>query len=267
MSIFVSSFLILTIEKNWWGGYLTSDKNSHVAQNFNEWLNNGKKMKVPNPSYLFENTVRLIVIGSSITFFLLMSFVEIIQAIITIFAILFNRLTHFFSAIFSSSIGSRTRYSNHSTPQGSIYKSTNQLSYESTIIISNIQMLCLMITIIIFATSLGFIQGTMDPESATNSWSTLSLFSEELDFSEKVGIVVGALSAVILEVIREMEVRHRAPYKESTGTFADSDNLNFDTDSEGDFSGGDFVVRRRSSGGGFVLLGMDDEESDSLVRF
>ena len=128
-------------------------------------------------------------------------------------------------------------------------------------------MLCLMITIIIFATSLGFIQGTMDPESATNSWSTLSLFSEELDFSEKVGIVVGALSAVILEVIREMEVRHRAPYKESTGTFADSDNLNFDTDSEGDFSGGDFVVRRRSSGGGFALLGMDDEESDSLVRF
>jgi len=78
ISIFISSFLILTIQKDWWGGYLTSDKNSHVAHNFNEWLKNGKKMKVPNPSYRFENTLRLIVIGSSITFFLLMSFVDLI---------------------------------------------------------------------------------------------------------------------------------------------------------------------------------------------
>lgn len=37
VSTFLSSFLILTIEKNWWGGYLTSDKNSHVAHNFKEW--------------------------------------------------------------------------------------------------------------------------------------------------------------------------------------------------------------------------------------
>lgn len=25
IAIFVSSFLVLTIEKDWWGGYLTSD--------------------------------------------------------------------------------------------------------------------------------------------------------------------------------------------------------------------------------------------------
>ena len=28
ISIFVSSILVLTIEKDWWGGYLSSDKNS-----------------------------------------------------------------------------------------------------------------------------------------------------------------------------------------------------------------------------------------------
>lgn len=34
LSIFISSFLILTVEKDWWGGYLTVEKNSEIAQNF-----------------------------------------------------------------------------------------------------------------------------------------------------------------------------------------------------------------------------------------
>jgi hypothetical protein len=38
LSIFISSFLILTVEKDWWGGYLSVEKNSHMAQNFHEWL-------------------------------------------------------------------------------------------------------------------------------------------------------------------------------------------------------------------------------------
>lgn len=63
-------------------------------------------------------------------------------------------------------------------------------------------MLVLMITTLTFAISLGIVQGTMDPESATSTWSTLSLFSAELDVSEKVGLIVGVTSAIIIELIR-----------------------------------------------------------------
>ena len=69
-----------------------------------------------------------------------------------------------------------------------------------------------MITIITFAMSLGYIQGTMDPEAANNTWSTLSLFSDELDVSEKVGLFVGAFAAIVIEIIRQMEVKNRQPY-------------------------------------------------------
>jgi hypothetical protein len=78
LSIFLSSFLVLSAEKDWWGGYLSSDKNSTQAKNFNEWLVNGKKLSKPNPVYYFENLIRLIVMGTSISFFTLISFLEII---------------------------------------------------------------------------------------------------------------------------------------------------------------------------------------------
>lgn len=130
-------------------------------------------------------------------------------------------------------------------------------------------MFALMLTVITFAISLGYVQGTMDPEAANNTWSTLSLFSDELDVSEKVGLFVGAFSAITIEIIRQMEVKHRQPYEETTGTFADSNNLNFESDSEeGELSGGDFFGNRNSPRGSFFKRGfMDDEENESLVRF
>jgi len=45
LSVFLSSFLILTLEKDWWGGYLTADHNSQEAHNFKEWLAYGKRFK------------------------------------------------------------------------------------------------------------------------------------------------------------------------------------------------------------------------------
>lgn len=78
LSIFVSSFFVISIEKDWWGGYLGSDKNSTQAKNFNEWLLNGKKLTKPNPVYLLENMLRLIVMGTSISFFTLITFLEIV---------------------------------------------------------------------------------------------------------------------------------------------------------------------------------------------
>lgn len=52
-----------------------------------------------------------------------------------------------------------------------------------------------------------------------------------------------------------------------TGTHADSDNLNFDTDSEGDLAGNDFFSWSRNSprGGQFAAMSLDDDEKESLV--
>ena len=79
IGIMLSSLLTLTLEKNWWGGYLGPDKNyGKSAANFKEWLANGKRLARPNPAYLVENSLRLMVIGTSITFFLTMMFIDCI---------------------------------------------------------------------------------------------------------------------------------------------------------------------------------------------
>lgn len=143
ISVFLSSFLIITIEKDWWGGYLTSDKNSHSAKNFQEWLKNGKKMRAPNPTYVFENTIRLIIIGSSISFFLLMCLMELVQCLVTAIYTALNRIGNCVKKLFSSSpmmAFSSNMYNspNVSKQGGSDYKSSRQLEYETTIIISNL---------------------------------------------------------------------------------------------------------------------------------
>jgi hypothetical protein len=161
LSIFLSSFLILSIEKDWWGGYLSAEKNVKVAHNFNEWMNYGKRMSKPNPRYIFENTIRLIVIGSSITFFLLMSIVECTQVFVTAMCVAYDRIQHTFYRILSRTplIGfSLNMYKNQNSPRTTNeLKSHKQIIYETTIILSNLQMLVLMLSIIAFAIGLGYI--------------------------------------------------------------------------------------------------------------
>jgi hypothetical protein len=75
--IFLSSVLTLTMEKDWWGGVLGPDKHyTKTAMSFDEWMRNGKKMIRPNPAYFYQNLVRLCIVGTSITFFLVMSFID-----------------------------------------------------------------------------------------------------------------------------------------------------------------------------------------------
>lgn len=82
VGIMLSSLLTLTLEKNWWGGFLGSEKNyGKSAGSFQEWMANGKRLSKPNPAYLVENSLRLMVVGTSITFFLTMMFVECFQGI------------------------------------------------------------------------------------------------------------------------------------------------------------------------------------------
>jgi hypothetical protein len=69
---------------------------------------------------------------------------------------------------------------------------------------------------------------------------------------------------MLIEIIRELETKHRKPYRE---TEADSTNLNFDTDSEGSFHDHDFGGWSRNSprGNAFASLSQDDEENENLV--
>lgn len=94
LSIFLSSFLILTIEKDWWGGYLTQERGEKPHESPAKEHKKLEKTKVPNPAYIYENTIRLIIIGSSISFFLVMAFVDCIQTFSNMISIAFNRISY-----------------------------------------------------------------------------------------------------------------------------------------------------------------------------
>lgn len=125
-------------------------------------------------------------------------------------------------------------------------------------------MFVLMLSIIAFAICLGVIQGTFDPESQRSGWYLGTTLFHEMNCAIHTGFVLGALTGIPIEIIRQLETKHRKPYRE---TQADSTNLNFDTDSEGSFNDHDFGGLSRNSprGNGFASLPQDDEESESLV--
>lgn len=82
--IFASGILTLTLEKDWWGGeFSAAEHSSAPAHNYTEWVNNGYKLTKPNPAYLVENMMRLMVVGTSISFFVIMSFLELFQNLLS----------------------------------------------------------------------------------------------------------------------------------------------------------------------------------------
>lgn len=82
VGIYVSSLLVLSIEKDWWGGYLTHhDTDKNAVANFSEYLKNGKQMYKENPAYVYENTLRLIIVGCSISSFCTMLLIDVVQII------------------------------------------------------------------------------------------------------------------------------------------------------------------------------------------
>ena len=84
VSVFFSSFLIITIEKDWWGGYLTSStEKPHFQQMWGQIYGRSYQPVKQNPSYVFENTIRLMFIGISIAFLMEMVLLEIVQSLFT----------------------------------------------------------------------------------------------------------------------------------------------------------------------------------------
>ena len=75
LSIFISSFLILTMERDWWG--LGPEDGDQFARNWNDWRDQGKMITKANSAYAVRNTIRLVIVGCSISFFMVIVFIEI----------------------------------------------------------------------------------------------------------------------------------------------------------------------------------------------
>ena len=76
VSIFVSSFLVLTLEKDFWTDSETTRQKQ--MESFANFMRHGKGMTKKNPVSVL-GVLRLMLIGSSISFFMAMSFLEIVS--------------------------------------------------------------------------------------------------------------------------------------------------------------------------------------------
>lgn len=132
ISVFLSSFLVITIEKDWWGGYLSGrESDEEKSKNWNSILKDGRHLYKANPTYVFENTIRLIMIGVSISFFQQIAFTEVIQLIYSLFCILYN-----YMGIFAQQAYSMIGSSSYRRTKKQL--SNKEVCRQSTILISNI---------------------------------------------------------------------------------------------------------------------------------
>lgn len=63
-------------------------------------------------------------------------------------------------------------------------------------------MTIILLVTFVFGIGLGFIQGMMDPENHKSTWKFVLKFERELEYSEVLGIYVGAFCGMAIEYIR-----------------------------------------------------------------
>lgn len=68
-------------------------------------------------------------------------------------------------------------------------------------------MLVIFITVACFAVVIGYLQATFDPENQQFDWKVFKLISKELHYSEACGCVIGAVSGLLIEAIRQIELK------------------------------------------------------------
>lgn len=71
----------------------------------------------------------------------------------------------------------------------------------------------------------GFVQGSMDPENHSHTWSIMENFQKEVALTSALGGVIGALTAVLLCYIRGFEIQRKGPMIKQV---LKPDSLNFD---------------------------------------
>ena len=70
---------------------------------------------------------------------------------------------------------------------------------------------------------MGYIQGCMDPEKSKSFWKVVNRFTEELELSTVFGMYIGAATAVVIEIVRQFEIRYRKPLNSGKGLDAQLD--------------------------------------------
>lgn len=68
-------------------------------------------------------------------------------------------------------------------------------------------MLVIFTTVACFAVVIGVIQAQLDPENQPLDWRVFTLISKELQYSEICGCIIGAVSGLTIEAIRQLELK------------------------------------------------------------
>lgn len=72
---------MISIEKDWWGGY--EDKHNEPFDIKELFKKKNEIREKQDPAYVFENTIRLMIVGCSISFFMVLTLTEIAQSLVT----------------------------------------------------------------------------------------------------------------------------------------------------------------------------------------
>jgi hypothetical protein len=119
ISIFLSSFLVISIEKDWWGGY---EEKHNAPFDIKELFKKKNEIREKqDPAYVFENTIRLMIVGCSISFFMVLTLTELAQSLVTTIFNIANKLKQCFK-----------KMSNYISRRGIIYESSlsnRQIAY------------------------------------------------------------------------------------------------------------------------------------------
>ena len=143
--------------------------------------------------------------------------------------------------------------------------SNKELAYQTQIIISNIQMTWVLISVCLLGFSIGYIQGAYDPSSCPHIWNQMEMFGKEIALANEVGCILGMVIAVGLELLRQAEVKHKRPMKDSAQM--SSQDLNFDDTEEERISLINMKPERGRNPDNLMLQSdSDDEDLSSFVK-
>ena len=196
--VFISSFLVVSIEKNWWGGYLTASptythwhyriKQHHIWTDYKQEL------------YTINNLVRLVIVGSSISFFMIITCMELAQTLVTA---IYRANQNFIRTLNLKDLGSLNRH-------GELKQmSQTQIIFNSQLIVSNIQMLVVLLSVCTFGVTFGVIQAAEDPENHKCRFAIIFNVAKMIRRSEPIGISLGIFFALLIEKIRQLEIQNR----------------------------------------------------------
>ena len=143
--------------------------------------------------YTLNNLIRLVIVGSSISFFVIISMLEILQIIITF------------------SYGQISKYiANRDKGKAEVRTLTQtQIIYNSQFIVSNVQMFIVLLAVCTFGVVFGVIQASMDPENHKCNYAIIFYLGREINKSKPIGCVLGLIFGILLEAVRQYEIINR----------------------------------------------------------